>query len=45
MLFFNIFGKILKILRSNQTPGQIAGGFVLGMLLGNTPFWSRSMAG
>jgi len=40
MFFFNIFGKILKILRSNQTPAQIAGGFVLGMLLGITPFWS-----
>ncbi len=40
MFFLNIFGKILKILRSNQTPAQIAGGFVLGMLLGITPFWS-----
>lgn len=40
MFFINIFGKILKVLRSNQTPAQIAGGFVLGMLMGITPFWS-----
>lgn len=40
MFFLNIFSKILKILRSNQSPAQIAGGFMLGMILGMAPFWS-----
>lgn len=40
MFFFNLISKVLKVLRSNQSPGQIASGFVLGMLLGITPFWS-----
>lgn len=40
MFFLNIFSKILKILRSNESPNQIAGGFVLGMVMGMAPFWS-----
>ncbi len=40
MFFLNIFSKILKILRSNESPNQIAGGFVLGMIMGMAPFWS-----
>jgi len=40
MFFLNLFSKILKILRSNESPKQIAGGFVLGMILGMAPFWS-----
>ena len=33
-------GKLIKILHSAATPGQIAGGFILGMIMGLTPFWS-----
>lgn len=40
MFFLTIFRDLFKILRSNQSPNQIAGGFVLGMFLGLTPFWS-----
>lgn len=40
MFFLQFFSDVLKILRSNQSPAQVAGGFVLGMLLGITPFWS-----
>ncbi len=40
MFFLNIFSKILKILRSNESPNQIAGGFILGMMMGMAPFWS-----
>jgi len=37
MLFFKIFGKLIKILRDGATPAQIAGGFTLGMFLGMMP--------
>ena len=40
MLIFRFLAKLLKILRSAATPGQIAGGFILGMIIGLTPFWS-----
>lgn len=32
--------KLLKVLNSDVNPSQIAGGLVLGMLLGLTPLWS-----
>jgi len=32
-----LLGKLIKALRSNAAPGQIAGGVVLGMFLGLTP--------
>ncbi|RMI15445.1 MAG: TIGR03546 family protein [Calditrichaeota bacterium] len=31
---------IVRILRANVSPWQVAAGFVLGMFLGLTPFWS-----
>lgn len=40
MFGLELIGKILKILRSNESPGQIAAGFILGMVLGITPFFS-----
>jgi len=40
MIFIKLLGKLLKALKSDASPGQIAGGFVLGMILGLTPFWS-----
>jgi uncharacterized protein (TIGR03546 family) len=39
MLIIKFISKLIKILRSAASPGQIAGGFVLGMVLGLTPLW------
>lgn len=40
MFVIQFFAKLLKILRSAASPGQIAGGFVLGMIIGLTPVMS-----
>ena len=40
MFGLEILAKILKILRSEDSPNQIAWGFALGMILGLTPFWT-----
>ncbi len=40
MFILEFLAKLVKILRSAATPGQIAGGFILGMIMGLTPFWS-----
>lgn len=40
MFVIKFLAKLLKILNSAATPGQIAGGFILGMIIGLTPFWS-----
>jgi uncharacterized protein (TIGR03546 family) len=40
MLILKYLAKIIKILRSAASPNQIAGGFILGMVLGLTPLWS-----
>ena len=40
MFGIELLAKIIKILRSGATPPQIAGGFILGMILGLTPLWS-----
>jgi uncharacterized protein (TIGR03546 family) len=40
MFGLELIGKIIKILRSNESPNQIAAGFILGMILGITPFLS-----
>jgi uncharacterized protein (TIGR03546 family) len=40
MFGLELIGKILKVLRSNESPNQIAAGFILGMILGITPFFS-----
>lgn len=37
MLPIQLLSKIIKIIRSGGTPSQIAGGFVLGMLIGLLP--------
>ncbi len=37
MIALKILAKLIKALRSNQSPGQLAGGFALGMILGLTP--------
>jgi uncharacterized protein (TIGR03546 family) len=34
------FAKLLKALASEASPGQIAGGIILGMIIGLTPFFS-----
>ena len=40
MFILKFLAKLVKILRSNASPGQIAGGFVLGMIIGLTPLSS-----
>jgi len=40
MFIVKLLGKLLKALSSGESPRQIAGGFILGMILGLTPFWS-----
>ncbi|MDP8202196.1 MAG: TIGR03546 family protein [Candidatus Tenebribacter burtonii] len=40
MFVFQFLAKFFKILSSAATPGQISGGFILGMIIGLTPFWS-----
>jgi uncharacterized protein (TIGR03546 family) len=37
MIFLKILGKLIKVLRSNASPAQIAWGFALGTFLGFTP--------
>jgi len=40
MFVLEFIAKLIKILRSEISPNQIAWGFVFGMILGLTPFWS-----
>jgi|Deesub1362B_J571_1020462.scaffolds.fasta_scaffold03125_6 uncharacterized protein (TIGR03546 family) len=38
MIFLKLLARLIKVLRAGPSPAQIAGGFVLGMLLGFLPF-------
>lgn len=40
MILIKIFSKLIKALRSNESPNQLAWGFVFGMIIGLTPFWN-----
>ena len=40
MFFLKLIGKLIKALTSGESPTQLAGGFILGMIVGLTPFWS-----
>jgi uncharacterized protein (TIGR03546 family) len=40
MFGLEILAKLIKILRSAASPNQIAGGFIIGMMIGLTPFWT-----
>ena len=40
MFFIKYLSRLFKVLRSGISPNQIAAGFVLGMIIGLTPFWS-----
>jgi uncharacterized protein (TIGR03546 family) len=40
MFPLQFIGKLITILHSAATPAQIAGGFILGIIIGLTPFWS-----
>lgn len=40
MFTLKFFSKLIKILSSAATPSQIAGGFVLGMIIGLTPVFA-----
>jgi len=39
-MILKIVSKIFKALRSNESPGQLAWGFVLGMIIGVTPYFT-----
>ena len=39
-MIIKFIAKLIEILRSAASPNQIACGFVLGMAIGLTPFWS-----
>ena len=40
MFPLQFIGKLITILHSGASPAQIAGGFILGMIIGLTPLWS-----
>jgi uncharacterized protein (TIGR03546 family) len=40
MFGIELLAKLVKILRSAASPNQIASGFVIGMVIGLTPFWT-----
>jgi len=40
MFGLKLLAKLFKALRSGESPGKIAGGFILGMIIGLTPIWS-----
>jgi uncharacterized protein (TIGR03546 family) len=40
MFGIEILAKLIRILRSAASPAQIAGGFILGMIIGLTPLWN-----
>ncbi|MBN1465996.1 TIGR03546 family protein [candidate division KSB1 bacterium] len=40
MVALKILAKLFKALRSNESPNQLAWGFVLGMIVGLTPLWN-----
>ncbi|MBD3272078.1 MAG: TIGR03546 family protein [Elusimicrobia bacterium] len=40
MIFLKLIQKFIKLLNSDADPGQMAGGFVLGSIIGLTPFFS-----
>ena len=40
MFGLDILVKIFKILRSDASPTQISAGFIIGMIIGLTPFWT-----
>lgn len=40
MFFLQFISKLIKVLRSGESPPLIAGGFSMGFLVGLTPFWT-----
>ena len=40
MFGIELLAKLVKILRSAASPNQIAAGFLIGMIIGLTPFWT-----
>jgi uncharacterized protein (TIGR03546 family) len=40
MFGLELLAKLVKILRSAASPNQIAAGFIIGMIIGLTPFWT-----
>ncbi|NOZ08800.1 MAG: TIGR03546 family protein [FCB group bacterium] len=39
MFFLKLLKKLIKAIRSGDTPGRLAAGFIIGMYLGLTPGW------
>jgi len=40
MFFLQFISKLIKVLRSGESPGLIAGGFAMGFVIGLSPFWT-----
>ena len=40
MFGLELLAKLFKVLRSGESPNQIAAGFILGMIPGLTPIWN-----
>lgn len=40
MIFLKLISSLVKAFREGQTPGQIAAGFSIGVLIGLMPFWT-----
>lgn len=40
MFWFKFISKFIKVLRSGESPGLIAGGFAMGFIVGMTPLWT-----
>jgi len=40
MFWFKFISKFIKVLRSGESPGLIAGGFAMGFVVGMTPLWT-----
>jgi uncharacterized protein (TIGR03546 family) len=40
MFWLKFISKFIKVLRSGESPGLIAGGFTMGFVVGLTPFWT-----
>jgi len=40
MFFLQFISKLIKVLRSGESPGLIASGFAMGFVIGLSPFWT-----
>ncbi len=40
MFWLKLISKLIRVLRSGESPSLIAGGFTMGFFIGLTPFWT-----